>query len=302
MSLTSKVATGDVISLLCPSNGFRTELLVECVGENLLLAELTSPYDRLRVVSMPDNSLTVIQCGGPPTRGSFFQLLEQDDGKYCFLSSVKANGQERQCALSLSVHGRWIAVERSPKINVELNPSPSFLLRVKRKGSIIDIGLPLITVTKWEIRRFVLEGYLILPKVVDIETAATCSAYINHELGKPGKVVAGGIQDGLGKLSGDASNNPAIRAAFTARVQSVVDAFMGADCYEKTNLSAQVALRFPEGRESTAQGGSLGEQNSRPFYCLSCVLTPQSLPSLHAATRPVWHTDGLRQGQAHGFS
>lgn len=57
-----------------------------------------------------------------------------------------------------------------------------------------------------------------------------------------------GVQskDELGKFSGEMSNNEIIRDVFYGKVESVIDALLDRDNYDKSNLNAQIAYRFPE--------------------------------------------------------
>jgi hypothetical protein len=57
-----------------------------------------------------------------------------------------------------------------------------------------------------------------------------------------------GVQskDKLGKFSGEMSNNEIIRDVFYGKVESVIDALLDRDNYDKSNLNAQIAYRFPE--------------------------------------------------------
>jgi hypothetical protein len=126
---------------------------------------------------------------------------------------------------------------------------------------------------KWEMRRFVLEGYLQLSSVVDEGRAGACIAALNHELGRPGKVVDGGIQEGhrLGKLSGELSNCGAVRDLLQGRVAAAIDGLLGEQGCERANLSAQIAFRFPEPPAPTP-AGPLGEGPATASYVFLLLL------------------------------
>jgi hypothetical protein len=61
-------------------------------------------------------------------------------------------------------------------------------------------------------------------------------------------LIYSGVQskDKLGKFSGEMSNNEIIRDVFYGKVESVIDALLDRDNYDKSNLNAQIAYRFPE--------------------------------------------------------
>jgi hypothetical protein len=136
---------------------------------------------------------------------------------------------------------------------------------------------------QWQIRRFISEGYLQIPSVVQKEKIDECVRQLNHHLGKPGDIVAGGVQGGeqLGKFTGHLSNCPAVKELLKGQVKLILSAlFGGASGYESSNLSAQIAYRFPELTNPDLRTDNRNE----------------------IAESTAWHTDGLRQGKAHGFS
>jgi len=51
---------------------------------------------------------------------------------------------------------------------------------------------PLYSLSKWQIRRFVHEGYLHLSSVVDDDKIDKCIRLLDHHLGKPGYIIPGG--------------------------------------------------------------------------------------------------------------
>ena len=51
---------------------------------------------------------------------------------------------------------------------------------------------PLYSLSKWQIRRFVHEGYLHLSSVVDGDKIDRCIRLLDHHLGKPGYIIPGG--------------------------------------------------------------------------------------------------------------
>ena len=99
----------------------------------------------------------------------------------------------------------------------------------------------------WQIRRFINEGYVHLHQIVDTMKVLRCQKFLTHLLGVPGSVHAGGVQEGLGKLDGNATSSVYIRALITDKVLNILKAFFGDDNLDPKSISAaQIALRFPE--------------------------------------------------------
>lgn len=95
---------------------------------------------------------------------------------------------------------------------------------------------------------------------------------LNHYLGVPGALIPGGSQTGLGKLGGKLTQHEAVLDLFSGKVLQWAEAFLGIGAINSSALNAQIAIRFPELEGS-----------------------PQT-------NNCIWHTDGFRQGQTHGFS
>ena len=147
---------------------------------------------------------------------------------------------------------------------------------LKKANSIItnDSNNSSKSLRHWELQRFVMEGYVHVPSVVNQDTIKSCLLFLNYHLGLPGSVTAGGAQQGLGKLSGSISNSKEIRALLYESLHIVED-ILGENNCDIENPSAQIAFRFPEYNNKDA---------------------PKVIDSKH------WHTDGLRKGRSHGFS
>lgn len=131
-----------------------------------------------------------------------------------------------------------------------------------------------------QIDSFIRDGYLHLEAVVPKSKLKESNRLINHSLGKPGELTPGGIQDGMGKLGGGISNCKTIRSLYFGGVKRIAEDFLGANNCEDANLSAQIALRFPQFLDEDVKSDN-ASTSSNP---------------------PMWHTDGLRQGKLHPFS
>ena len=141
-----------------------------------------------------------------------------------------------------------------------------------------------------QLHSFVKDGYLHLPAIVDLHKINECNRIINHLLGKPGELHAGGIQEGMGKLGGGLSNCKVVRSLYhDTGVRALAEQFLGAGNCDDANLAAQIALRFPE-------DASLDDAPSL------APTAPSARPGTKATTTPQWHTDGCRQGKLHPFS
>lgn len=142
-------------------------------------------------------------------------------------------------------------------------------------------ALPLKTplLSRWQVRRFAMEGYLQVPALIPLSVVSEVRRLLHCQLGQVGSLVAGGIQGGsFGKFGGEMSTHPKIRSLVTkTSLKDILEAaFLGAPIHQLSNLSAQIAFRFPE--------------------------MPSSSSSSTASRDIDWHTDGARQGHFHPFS
>jgi len=126
----------------------------------------------------------------------------------------------------------------------------------------------------WELQRFIMEGYLHVPNIIDINIINNCLRFLNYHLGIPGSVTPGGAQNGLGKLSGSISNSKEVRDLLYESLYIIED-IIGENNCDIDNPSAQIAFRFPEYNN---------KDNSKEM------------------DNTQWHTDDLRKGKSHGFS
>ncbi|TYZ65337.1 hypothetical protein PybrP1_012661 [[Pythium] brassicae (nom. inval.)] len=121
-------------------------------------------------------------------------------------------------------------------------------------------------------RSFMQNGYLQVRGAVSLALVDAALRRINHELGVPGRMVDGGVEEGSAKLAGNVSNSEEVLNLFhLSDARKYAEALVGAGKV-RPPTGAQLALRFPE----------LGE------------------PREPRGTE--WHTDGMRQGKRHPFS
>lgn len=221
------------------------------------LASIAEPYTRYRL--RDDGRIDSSEVVG---KNSFFEIEEISRDEIYIKGTIKS--KDTTSTLYLYPHNGALLSSSSPTIiKFEIEK-----LSIVSLAAIPNEYPPL---DAWLKRRFVHEGYLHIPNGVSKSKVEKCQRLLMHNLGIPGAIVAGGAQEGLGKLAGSLSNSVEVRELLLGeKILSIIGNLMGGqkniDCV--TNLSAQIALRFPE---------------------LSCD------------QRIKWHTDGLRQGKTHGF-
>lgn len=137
-----------------------------------------------------------------------------------------------------------------------------------------QIMLPRTFLNKLQLRRFVSEGYLQLPSLIPVKEIQAVRKLLHHQLGQVGSLVPGAIQGGnYGKFGGEMTNHPKLRELVVrTQLRNVLEELLGAAIFNMTNLSCQVAFRFPE------------------------------LDDEHGHNPIDWHTDGERQGSCHPFT
>lgn len=134
-----------------------------------------------------------------------------------------------------------------------------------------------VLLSKPQLRRFVLEGYLHLSNVISLQEIQIVRKLLHYQLGQIGSLVPGAIQGGnYGKFGGEMTNHPALRSlVVNTQLRPILEQLLGSSIFNQSNLSCQVAFRFPE------------------FATGDCS---NSKPSID------WHTDGERQGVSHPFT
>lgn len=140
--------------------------------------------------------------------------------------------------------------------------------------TIEQVVLPRSFLNKVQLRRFVSEGYLHLPSLIPVKDIQAVRKLLHHQLGQVGSLVPGAIQGGnYGKFGGEMTNHPKLRELVVrTQLRNVLEELLGAAIFNMTNLSCQVAFRFPE------------------------------IDDEHSPCPIDWHTDGERQGSSHPFT
>jgi hypothetical protein len=183
------------------------------------------------------------------------------EGRHIVLSH-----QEREREMIYSTRYYFSLHQQSYPPSSEIDFFDSFL-RVQALEHVFASSPKRFQLSQWQLRRFISEGYLILPGIVPQYKVSQCLRRLFNQLGQPQGVVAGGIQtqlplsaqglvgegerergaegyEPLGKLDGHASNCREVRALFEGEVEAVARALLRHETSQ--NLSAQLALRFPE--------------------------------------------------------
>jgi hypothetical protein len=250
--------SGDRISLKDARFGVVKELVVENLGGKFLFAALTNPYDRLFVhikarkhdsdfLPTPPERIEfeVSFQPGTPKRNNTFTVVEQFDGTCQFQTFVSGFNLNVPVAIGVNSTGEW-----TPAMPLKTSGDESlnfFVVATKSTGFTRDVTVMPYVFQKWELRRLVLEGFLRITNVIDPEAVSNCLALLNGALGIPGRVTAGGVQEqGFGKLAGDFSNSSIVRSLLRGRSLGILTSLLGAHGFDATNISAQIAFRFPE--------------------------------------------------------
>ncbi|OQR82385.1 hypothetical protein ACHHYP_16136 [Achlya hypogyna] len=272
MAARTPWGNGSVLTLRHVASGASMAFLIEQDKGHVTFCRLDAPYEKLRVTQTGE---TTWGAGG----GKFASFVPQHvaDDVYTFqlgANQRKANVDDGE--------GWFLGVAAGPGIllghGLALvgHASPSHVFRVTeqaRKATLrLDDSCLLGATTSLspsQISTFMREGFVVLPGAVQLHLVNNALRQINHELGKPGAMIEGGVE-GAAKLSGTTSNSAAVRDLyFRSPVHAYVASLVGATAPPQ---GAQIALRFPEiGPEYEPQGNE-------------------------------WHTDGMRQGKWNPFS
>lgn len=250
---TSEMESGSILFLKDTLYGVINYFVVEKVGFNSLsIARVENPYHRLNV-----ENETIVFKSGPTGRNNILTLESLDLSSSLYKLGVLKT-KEKDCKTF-----SYIGVSETGSLSVatknnENNISTVFHAIFKSYSNLIIDPVSIFenskinseyTFKQWQVRRFVTEGYIQLPSIVKKYKIDECVRYLNHHLGKPGDIVAGGVQGGeqLGKFTGHLSNCAPVKELLKGQVELVLNALFGnSGGYESSNLSAQIAYRFPE--------------------------------------------------------
>jgi hypothetical protein len=245
--------SGSLLFLKDSIFGVINYFIVEKVGFNSLsIARIENPYHRLHF-----ENETIVFKSGPTGRNNILTLECVDSSLSLYRLGVLKT-KEKDCKIF-----SYIGVSQTGSLSVgtksnEDSISTTFHVIFKPYSNALVDPVAVFESSKlsseykfkqWQVRRFVNEGYIQLPRIVKKDKIDECVRYLNHHLGKPGDIVAGGVQGGeqLGKFTGHLSNCSAVKELLKGQVELVLNAlFGGSSGYEGSNLSAQIAYRFPE--------------------------------------------------------
>lgn len=245
------IESGSILILKVPGTNLSKSFVVENFAGKLLLAQVHNPYARLHFAPH-----CIDYRSNTPQGNNLFTLQPNDCNRFSLVITLrdKAAKKDTTFGLALDAEGMCAMVDLSNISSLCKDKGLCYefdicVEEMSAEGVVSrSIGVPMFCFEKWQLRRILHEGYIRLRNIIDHAALEECIRTINHELGLPGKIVAGGIQEGeaLGKLAGNLSNCAAVRRVLTGQAQAVLNAVFGVDNYENKNLSAQIALRFPE--------------------------------------------------------
>lgn len=241
---------------LSASFGFTLRLVVNCVSEDGNVITLARPEEPYAWLSISDQTLAVTYSNTSNKKQSTFLAIRTEKSIQikCFAYAKKAS----------------MAIYLGANADMQLTAAPLDALHTKEFIlKFPQTTVKSITLYSWQQHRFVLEGYVQVPRVVDAEQIDGCLRVINTALGTVGALHAGGTQVGKGKLGGGLSNHPVLVDLARTTALPVMEALLGVGNVDLQSVSAQIALRFPQERSEGVDE---------------------------------WHTDGLRQGRWHNFS
>ena len=291
----------ETVILINERFGCKFTFIVERIGgngEKFMLAKVSNPFKKLHITK----DCLIDFVSGPPCKDNIFILRNDvrgsdEAGKLFVLQTTTPTNANKKIATRSSFEASkevaYIGTDSFGSLRVGFeSPTVSgslisfhYFVASSSASVIADLNsipcdIPNFISTfhchRWQYRRFVLEGYLHLPALIEKDRLDLCRKKLHRALGTPGNVVPGGVQGGeTGKFIGGLSQCGEVTQLLEGRLAAAVAAFLGSGGYDKSNLGAQIAFRFPE-KESDSD--SL-------LY-----------------DGPKWHTDGLRQGKAHPFS
>ncbi|OQS02316.1 hypothetical protein THRCLA_05303 [Thraustotheca clavata] len=264
---------GAVLELCHVRSGLSLNFLVEKDKGQLTFCRLDAPYEKLKVAQTGETNWAA---GGG--KFSSFVPIPVENSYYVFqlAANQKKSNADNEEGWYLGVTQAAIGILLGHGLAFVGNASKNHLFQVTehaRKAKLCldqsSLTSSLPRLSKIQIDTFMREGYLVIPGAVPLPLVNNALRQINHELGKPGMMIEGGVE-GSAKLAGNTSNSAAIRDLyFASPVHSYVESLVGAVVPPQ---GAQIALRFPE-------------------------IGPDYQPKGNE-----WHTDGMRQGKWNPFS
>ncbi|CAK4663722.1 hypothetical protein LEN26_008107 [Aphanomyces euteiches] len=273
MAAAPSWANGSVVKLIHAASGAEITVLVEKDKTQVTFCRVEAPYEKLHV-SQNDGVTSWGPGGG---KFALFVVCDANNGQVTIqlaANQKRSNGENGAEGWFLGVSssatsGIVLAHGLSLVGNAAAQPFVATELTSKAQLALSSSILHGSSLTPSQIASFCREGYLILPQAVPLELVHEALRRINHDLGRPGMMVEGGVE-GAAKLAGTTSNHPAILDLFRP-VHAAVESLVGHTCVVPPQ-GAQLALRFPE------------------------VAPPYEPKGTE------WHTDGMRQGKWNPFT
>lgn len=216
--------TGDAIQLRSPTCNFGEYSAIDLIidvksGGKVTLARPSQPYHLLTV---SEQSLETCFTSTTSKRGQVFDiiLISHSDAHHMYYVRIRcfAHSNISDVYLTFQPNGTELIASRRKDEVTPIAPTAPNAPKVCAAHDFIlqEVQSTKMTIRntslcKWQQDRFVLEGYLLVPAVVNMELCDACLRLINSELGTVGALTAGGLQFNKGKLSGLASNHSSVR-------------------------------------------------------------------------------------------
>ncbi|ETW10502.1 hypothetical protein H310_00792 [Aphanomyces invadans] len=276
-------ANGSVVAVTHVTTGTSFRALVEKdkAGPIVTFCNLDAPYEKLKV-SQNDGETSWGAGGGKFAAFVATPLDTAGTTDHVFTLQLCAN--QKKTNASDGSEGWYLGVVPSASTCRGIHLTPGYVLignAAAHSFAVAEItsrahmqlsaatACSLPPLTPGQIDSFCRDGYVILPRAVPVPLVHDALRRINHELGKPGMMIQGGVE-GTAKLAGNTSNHPAILDLYNP-LHAAVESLIGRGCVDRPQ-GAQLALRFPE------------------------VCAPYQVLGTE------WHTDGMRQGKWNPFT
>lgn len=290
--------SGSVILITDANKQVCIELILENRGRDCIsLARPTAPYHRL--VIGQNNKI----------------VFKEANDKSCFVRPVTSSDDATIVAFKSTCRDVYIGFSATGDLEATLIPTfhrvsmiPSYYETKQAQagvskqpigdddnnGAVVCNSSSLDSdglLSREQYQHFYHYGFLQLSKAVSRHKIDNCVKLLNHYLGVPGSIVAGGIQgNDLGKFEGGITRRREILRLIEGQLTNIIEKSLlctaGNIDKSTSNLQVQVAFRFPE-LNSYFEHLSASAADIDMDVDLSSV---------------AWHTDGLRQGRAHSFS
>lgn len=276
-----RVATGDIVKLTDVAFNHTLECVVEVVGSqnvpkasqtpdkpvSLMLALSSGPYLRMHLLpdgvhfkaATPnrDNMLTFSEVVDDETSSVDYDDDQELVKVMIHTTTIKptASSKEKPCfCLSVDRNGKVGTMEYSQAIQIG-HPETNciFLMNFQHIHSLSKAKSSNYLATnyflqKWQVQRFMSEGYLHIPRVLTKDVIDNYNTYLLHHVGLAGHLVPGGIQGPeYGKFPGNITNGPVIKALIShPSIKGIVEEILGDQIHNASSNNTQIAFRYPQ--------------------------------------------------------